>query len=48
MNESMDEAIIFAKKYIEDTLSFFGLNTDVHDLSDDEKSTYVVMEECSL
>jgi spoIIIJ-associated protein len=25
----MDESILFAKKYIEDLLSFFGLNTDV-------------------
>ncbi len=36
MNESMDEAIGFAKKYIEDLLSFFGLNTDVYATSDDE------------
>ncbi len=26
----MDEAILFAKKYLEDLLSFFGLNTDVY------------------
>ena len=36
MNESMDEAITYAKKYIEDLLSFFGLNTDVYATSDDE------------
>ena len=36
MNESMEEAIVFAKKYLEDLLSFFGLNTDVHATSDDE------------
>lgn len=36
MNESMEEAITFAKKYIEDLLSFFGLNTDVYATSDDE------------
>ncbi len=26
----MEEAIRYAKKYLEDLLSFFGLNTDVH------------------
>ena len=26
----MEESILFAKKYIEDLLSFFGLNTDVY------------------
>ncbi|HVW23031.1 MAG TPA: R3H domain-containing nucleic acid-binding protein [Candidatus Saccharimonadales bacterium] len=36
MNESMEEAIVYAKKYIEDLLSFFGLNTDVYATSDDE------------
>lgn len=36
MNESMEEAIRFAKKYLEDLLSFFGLNTDVYATSDDE------------
>lgn len=36
MNDSMDEAIVYAKKYLEDLLSFFGLNTDVHATSDDE------------
>lgn len=36
MNESLEEAIVYAKKYLEDMLSFFGLNTDVHATSDDE------------
>lgn len=35
-NESMEEAITYAKKYLEDLLSFFGLNTDVYATSDDE------------
>src|SRR5580658_4154887 len=36
MNSSMEEAIRYAKKYLEDLLSFFGLNTDVYATSDDE------------
>jgi len=36
MNDSMEEAIVYAKKYLEDLLSFFGLNTDVYGTSDDE------------
>jgi spoIIIJ-associated protein len=36
MNDSIEEAISFAKKYLEDLLSFFGLNTDVYATSDDE------------
>jgi spoIIIJ-associated protein len=35
-NDSMDEAITYAKKYLEDLLSFFGINLDVHASSDDE------------
>lgn len=35
-NSSMEEAIQYSKKYLEDLLSFFGLNTDVHATSDDE------------
>lgn len=35
-NDSMEEAIVYAKKYLEDMLSFFGLNTDVHATSDEE------------
>lgn len=36
MNDSMDDAIAFAKKYLEDLLSFFGLNTDVQASEDGE------------
>lgn len=32
----MEEAIVYAKKYLEDLLSFFGLNTDVSATHDDE------------
>lgn len=32
----MEESIQFAKKYLEDILSFFGLNTDVHASSEDD------------
>lgn len=32
----MDESILFAKRYIEDLLSFFGLNIDVYATYDDE------------
>lgn len=31
----MEESIQFAKKYLEDILSFFGLNTDVYATSED-------------
>jgi spoIIIJ-associated protein len=34
--ESMEDAIVYAKKYLEDLLSFFGLNTDVYATSDEE------------
>jgi spoIIIJ-associated protein len=37
MNESMEEAILYAKKYLEDVLSFFGLNTDVHATTEDNE-----------
>lgn len=33
----MEESIVFAKKYLEDLLSFFGLNTDVHATSEDDE-----------
>ncbi len=33
--DSIDEAIFYAKKYIEDLLSFFGLNTDVYATTED-------------
>lgn len=36
MNEQLEEAILYAKKYLEDLLSFFGLNTDVYATSEDE------------
>lgn len=36
MNDDLEAAIVYAKKYLEDLLSFFGLNTDVHATSDDE------------
>lgn len=36
VNDSLEEAIQYAKKYLEDLLSFFGLNTDVYATSDDE------------
>lgn len=32
----MDQAIDYAKKYLEDLLSFFGLNTDVHATHDED------------
>jgi len=35
-NDSMEEAIVYAKKYLEDMLSFFGVNMDVYATSDDE------------
>lgn len=37
MNESMEEAILYAKKYLEDILSFFGLNTDVYATTEDNE-----------
>ncbi len=32
----MEEAILYSKKYLEDLLSFFGLNTDVYATSDED------------
>jgi spoIIIJ-associated protein len=32
----MEDAIRYAKKYLEDLLSFFGLNTEVHATSEDD------------
>jgi spoIIIJ-associated protein len=32
----VEESILYAKKYLEDLLSFFGLNTDVYATSEDE------------
>lgn len=37
MNQQMEEAIVYAKKYLEDLLSFFGLNTDVYATSEDDE-----------
>lgn len=37
MNESMEEAILYAKKYLEDLLSFFGLNTDIYATTEDDE-----------
>lgn len=36
MNDDLEAAITYAKKYLEDLLSFFGLNTDVHATSDED------------
>jgi spoIIIJ-associated protein len=36
-NEDIEEAILFAKKYLEDLLSFFGLNTDVYATTEDHE-----------
>jgi spoIIIJ-associated protein len=35
MKEDVEEAILYAKKYLEDLLSFFGLNTDVYATTED-------------
>jgi len=32
----MEDSIQFAKKYLEDILSFFGLNTDIHATTEDD------------
>lgn len=32
----MEESILYAKKYLEDLLSFFGLNTDVYATTEDD------------
>ena len=36
MNLDKEESIVFAKKYLEDLLSFFGLNTEVYATADEE------------
>lgn len=36
-NNNIEEAIQYAKKYLEDLLSFFGLNTDVYATTEDEE-----------
>ncbi len=37
VNEDIEEAILYAKKYLEDLLSFFGLNTDVYATTEDHE-----------
>ncbi|MFZ1249474.1 MAG: R3H domain-containing nucleic acid-binding protein [Candidatus Saccharimonadales bacterium] len=37
MNDQVEQAIQYAKKYVEDLLSFFGLNTDVYATSEDNE-----------
>ncbi len=36
VNDSMDDAVAFGKKYLEDMLSFFGMNSEVEASSDGE------------
>lgn len=36
-NDDIEEAILYAKKYLEDLLSFFGLNTDVYATTEDNE-----------
>ena len=35
--DSLEEAILYAKKYLEDMISFFGLNTDVYATTNDNQ-----------
>jgi spoIIIJ-associated protein len=37
LKEDIEEAIMYAKKYLEDLLSFFGLNTDVYATTEDHE-----------
>src|SRR5438270_2441448 len=37
LNDNLEEAILYAKKYLEDLLSFFGLNTDVYATTHDHE-----------
>ena len=37
MKDDIEEAILYAKKYLEDLLSFFGLNTDVYATTEDHE-----------
>jgi spoIIIJ-associated protein len=37
MNDNIEEAILYAKKYLEDLLSFFGLNTEVYATTEDHE-----------
>lgn len=36
-DEAVEQAIQYAKKYLEDLLSFFGLNTDIHATTEDHQ-----------
>jgi spoIIIJ-associated protein len=36
MSKGLDESISYAQKYLEDILSFFGLNTEVHATHEDD------------
>ena len=36
MDETREASIVFAKKYLEDILSFFGLNTDVYATAEED------------
>lgn len=36
-NDSLEEAIQYAKKYLEDIISFFGLNTDIYATTNDNE-----------
>ncbi|MBI2588988.1 KH domain-containing protein [Candidatus Saccharibacteria bacterium] len=36
-NNDIEEAILYAKKYLEDLLSFFGLNTDIYATTEDHE-----------
>jgi spoIIIJ-associated protein len=37
LNDDLEEAILYAKKYLEDLLSFFGLNTEIHATTEDNE-----------
>src|SRR5689334_6141960 len=37
LNNDIEEAIQYAKKYLEDLLSFFGLNTDIYATTEDSE-----------
>lgn len=37
LNDNVEEAIQYAKKYLEDMLSFFGLNTDIYATTEDSE-----------
>ncbi|HEX5395287.1 MAG TPA: hypothetical protein VFW52_02995, partial [Candidatus Saccharimonadales bacterium] len=37
LKDDIEEAIQYAKKYLEDLLSFFGLNTDVYATTEDHE-----------